>query len=258
MFKIATPLSKLFTTSKDLSNIIPYTDCYECRSFSLNFDADNKLLFHSDLQIIHPWGDKEYNFFKNFKQIYPSVKLISFHAASCCYNPLLSNGVFYDNGTLYTRNKLLKYAKKNIQFLRTVLSDDTIIAIENNNYYHSSAYQFVTDSDFLTELIVDNGVRFLFDLAHARVTSHNRKLNFNQYLAELPLNKIIQIHCSGILIEDDNAHDNHSVPAEEDWNLLQVFSKKKEVKFITIEYYKNIKNLVKILERLKDLQHELS
>ena len=60
---------------------------------------------------------------------------------------------------------------KKFNWLRKNFRNKLLIGLENNNYYPTKAYDFVTDGDFIDKVVRDNNkLFFLFDLAHAQVT----------------------------------------------------------------------------------------
>ena len=67
-------------------------------------------------------------------------------------------------------------------------------AIENNNYYPLEAYDIIADPKFISEIVNENKINFLFDIAHAKVSASNMNIDFKKYIDELPMSKMIQIH----------------------------------------------------------------
>ena len=53
--KIATPISHLFTNEALAVQILRASDCLEERDHSPKPDISNSELYHSDLQLIHPF-----------------------------------------------------------------------------------------------------------------------------------------------------------------------------------------------------------
>ena len=68
------------------------------------------------------------------------------------------------------------------------------ISVENNNYYKTEAYDYVTDPDFISSIVYDNDINFLFDISHARISAYNSGVDYCEYLLKLPLNRVNQIH----------------------------------------------------------------
>ena len=183
-----------------------------------------------------------------------NLKLISFHAATNCDNPVLKSGMFYSGGRDYSYLQLLDNAKRNIRLIRAIFGLDVLIAVENNNYYPTEAYRYVAEPDFLSRLVRENGIWFVYDIAHGMITAYNKRIDYSQYRSRLPMGRLVQIHLSGWgLKRKALAFDKHSVPTNREMlefmDLLQFLS----VKYVTVEYYRNVQRLLKIMGRIREI-----
>lgn len=107
-----------------------------------------------------------------------NLKLISFHMSSACHEPIVSKyGICQCGGKVYSRHEMCDNAESNIAWIRSFLDSDIDIAIENNNYYPTSAYNDITEGDFISNIVKMNNTYFLFDIAHAIVTACNKGLS---------------------------------------------------------------------------------
>ena len=138
-------------------------------------------------------------------------------------------------------------------WLRSFLNPRILIAVENNNYFPTEAYQMVTDGDFITQIVEENDLEFLFDIAHAKITAHNRSLDYSDYLKTLPIDRTVQIHISRYEIKNGLARDAHKLPDEKTWQEVKILLDKIPVRYATIEYYKDYDGLVRGLKKLRDL-----
>jgi uncharacterized protein (UPF0276 family) len=259
MIKLATPISRLFLKQHSAQNIMMISDSLECREWCIDAQYPKQELIHFDINIIHYW-DKELR-----RYIYSSilsklmVELVTFHVSASCDAPVLLKGMYQPGGKQYSREELLDNAKTNILWLRTFLNEKTLIGVENNNYYPTQAYRYITDCDFLTQIVEENNIKFLLDIAHAKITAYNRKMDYERYRAALPLKDTIQIHISKHKINSENiAYDAHELPDEsiyrEVCGLVEAFP----VKYLTLEYYNDIEKVLQELGRYKKLKEELS
>ena len=148
----------------------------------------------------------------------------------------------------------------NIPKIKNILGDIEIL-IENNNYYPTKAYDIITDADFISNLVYDNNIGFLFDQAHAEITAHNQKIKYEEYINKLPLDKCKQIHLCKMgyskLLYSDNfylAEDQH-LPLDhlEITKLKQILNKAPLVEYLTVEYYKNIEGLLNSINLIKNI-----
>lgn len=260
MFKLATPISHLFEDPAAAKAIMAASDCLECREHTHDSRAPRQWLFHFDIQLIHLWGGQEQDFIRAALAAREELKVVSFHMATVCSQPVLRDGMYQGGGEKFSREQMFGYARQNAQWLRKTLSGrDIKIAVENNNYYPTEAYQEVTDADFISRIVKDNDLMFLFDLAHARITAHNKGLNYEDYLAGLPLSRMIQIHVSKHRVNDKNlAVDAHVLPDEAVLREAEGLVRRYEPEYLTLEYYQDKENLIKLLKQYKQLGSTLA
>lgn len=258
--KIATPVSDLFRNEIQAQAIISCSDCLESRDHATNAKYPNQILHHSDIELIHELSEKDLTHLERIMDIKHDLMLISFHAASACQNPLLVDGVYQPAGTQYTAEDMLEIAKKNITTIKTITGNNMRIAVENTNYYPTPAYNHVTDADFLSKLVNDNDLAFTFDIAHAGITAHNRDINFDNYIAQLPMDKVRQLHLSHFSINSNQlAADSHEPLEYSDFiSLRRLMEKYRTIEFISLEYYKDYQLLIENLRTIREIINELS
>jgi hypothetical protein len=254
MFKIVTPISHLFLNSNSAKKIYQNSDYLEIRERTINLNFKNEKFFHCDHDLTLPWSQK----FKKelFKIILKKkkIKYISFQSTRCCINQKIVNNFFILSGKKLTRSELLNNAKKNIFWFREKFGFKFLIGLENNNYYPSEAYDIITNSDFITDVVRDNKLFFLFDIAHAKITASNRKINYQDYLEGLPMNQMLQIHICKPKLNRKLSLDTHDFPDKPLLDEVVDLSKKhKKLKFFTFEYYKDTRKLIETIILLKSL-----
>ena len=263
MIRLATPVSHLFENKDYEKTIVENSDVLECRDRSIDYEnhINKQELFHCELQPIHEWTNVEWEFLQNIKDTKPNLKLLTLHSASCCDKPSLSGRMFELGGREYTRKEMKGFAKYNFTQIKNIFGNSVEIAIENNNYYPTEAYRDVTEAGFISEIVNENNLRFLFDIAHAKVTCFNKNINFEKYKRELPLDRVIQVHICTYGIDDElnQAYDAHSYPNDEELlEVSKIITECKNVKYLTVEYYRDIENLEISLKKVKELVRELS
>lgn len=262
---IATPVSTLIMKNIDhLDKVLEFSQCFEVRDFSISFakqtnEIKNKtLLFHCELQPIHKLSMREINYIIDNVNFFPNLKILSLHVASCYKNPKFIDYKFEANGPLIKKNKLLKNFYENIEVLKTKLGDDITILIENNNYYNTEAYKYVCEPNFLNTLCLQNNVSLLLDISHAKISAINMKknsLDYKHYINQFLADKVKQIHISKhCLKENGEAYDAHLLPGIDELKEIEYILKKfKNIQYLTIEFYKDILDLIKVLKKLRTL-----
>tara|TARA_Y100000034_G_scaffold130703_1_gene189778 strand:- start:368 stop:1213 length:846 start_codon:yes stop_codon:yes gene_type:complete len=254
--RIALPVSHLFKDQSNIEKLSGLYDCLEVRPQSIACNLTGQELIHADcIQPIHELTDSDFKLLEKIRDKKKGLKLISFHCASCCPDPISVDGVFHiSNGHFYTRDQMYDNAQKNIGLIRDIFGSKMKIVIENNNYYPTTAYDHVTDAAFISDIVNDNDIEFLFDNAHARVTAHNLNIDYLEYRDSLPLDKMIQIQfCEPMIPNDGIARDVHDFPSHETINEMVDLAAQYHVQYITPEYYKDITMLCELLTDLRKI-----
>lgn len=260
ILKIATPISHLLEAQEAADRIVQYSDCLECRDQSFGSVLPLQEIFHCEKQPIHKLSKADFNYIEKIRRSKPELKLITFHLASSCSAPVLKDCMFMPGGTMYTRDEMVKNSLFNFTRIKSILGQDIQIGVENNNFFPTKAYEFVTDATFISEIVCGNDIWFLFDISHARITAHNAKINYNEYKEGLPLDRTIQMHiCRTCSNEQDLAYDTHEYPNVSEWDeVRELIRKYNGIKYLTVEYYKNTEGLIRSLKELKGIINELS
>ena len=257
MYKIASPVSHLFSNTLQAQKIIKHSDCLELRERTLHLDFQKEHLFHVDKDLTLVWDSNFKKFFLKILKKKDKLKLITFQSTRCCGGEKIINGRFQLYGKIYSKNELILNAKKNIQWLRRNLKKKIKIGLENNNYYPEPAYNIVTDGNFISEIVIKNKIFLLLDLAHAFITAYNKKINLEKYINSLPLSKTIQLHITNSRVvkfsKNKIAVDTHDLPLKKNFELVNKILKKcPSIQYLTIEYYKNAQKLIKSIKKLKN------
>jgi hypothetical protein len=254
---IATPVSHLFNNPKDAEAIIRRSDCLEARERTIHLHFGGRRLFHVDIDVTHPWSSERRNYITQCISQLPELRLITFQATVNCDQPELKAGQFLPGGRRFSDEEMKEHARLNITWLRKILSGDVQIGIENNNYYPTEAYETVTDAGFLRSIVEENGIRFLFDIAHAVVTAHNRGITLDDYIKGLPMTSCIQLHlCQPQIRSDGLAIDAHDVPEGEVLSRARKLIEDHQIAYLTVEYYKDAERLIAALDEERRYFHE--
>ena len=252
MHKIVTPVSHLFFNKKNAEKISKHSAFLEIRYRTINLKFQNEKFFHCDEDLTLPWSIK---LKKNLEQILKkkkNLRYLTFQSTRCCADEKLHEKIFRLSGKKFNKIEMLNQGKKNTLWLRQKFGDNFIIGLENNNYYPTKAYDIITDAGFISQVVRENNLFFLFDLAHAQVTASNQNVNYEKYLEKLPLDLMMQIHICRPKINKKMSYDAHNLPNKKMLEEVKFLANKyKKLKFFTIEYYKDTEKLV---QNIKDLR----
>ena len=92
----------------------------------------------------------------------------------------------------------------------------------------------------------------LLDLAHAQVAAAFQKLSIEAYLLGLPLERVREIHVSGVREVDGVLRDAHEPLREADYDLLAWVLRRTKPEMVTLEYFRDDQPVLKeMLIRLR-------
>jgi uncharacterized protein (UPF0276 family) len=130
------------------------------------------------------------------------------------------------------------------------------IAVENMPRWTHSRPAYVVDPAFISSVAEQADCGFLLDLAHARVAAHYLGQPARDYLARLPLDRLVEIHVSGPRpgpYPDRRLIDAHQPMREADYDLLEWVLDRTRPRAVTLEYSKDRAQIVAQLVRLRAL-----
>jgi uncharacterized protein (UPF0276 family) len=212
--------------------------------------------------LVHPLSQNELSNIARLPDNYPELEVISFHVASSVADPVLGpDGIYHTDHPPLSPMELIDNASTNVERLRQILPPDISIAVENNNYFPTAAYEHVAIPEFLTRLVRTLKLGMVLDIPHALVSAHNMDTSIVDYLSELPLERIVQIHISRPWLPealDELAQDTHHAPEQREWDLAKFLLQHCPVRYVTIEYYEDEHRLCACLKDAKEILRGLS
>jgi uncharacterized protein (UPF0276 family) len=114
---------------------------------------------------------------------------------------------------------------------------DVPILLENSPIYFPIPASTMTQIEFISELCRRANVGLLLDLAHFYISSQTMKFDSMSEVQSLPLDRVVEIHISGVDVEAGGHWDNHARRAPEiEFDLLSAVLPLAPVKAITLEY----------------------
>lgn len=224
-------------------------------------EAGGTALFHCELSLVAPWSSHEAGEIGAAATAVAGaggrLELVSFHLASRYARNRLAGGAFVGEGTPMTRETMLAHAARNALLARESCSAELLV--ENNNHLGTDAYELVTDPRFISDLTAHAGVGLLLDVAHARISARNTGVDERDYLTALPLGSVRQVHLSRHGSDGTRAWDAHDPLEEQDWRyFLELIPLLPDLRYVTIEYYRDADALLAQLVRLRSILGEIS
>lgn len=143
------------------------------------------------------------------------------------------------------------------QFIETLAEVQKVtnvpIILENLHSLPRAKYNYAASPENITALVKRTACGFLLDIAHARIAAKLQQQDIYAYIEGLPLEKLEQIHVSGIRMKNGQIHDAHESLAEDDYQLLKWVLKISKPRVVTLEYFREKEALRAQILRLQEL-----
>lgn len=127
------------------------------------------------------------------------------------------------------------------------------VLIENVEPLPLDGYDFWAQPDFIREVVEQTGCGFLLDTGHARVSAGRLGMGIEDYIQNLPMEKLIQIHVSGPRQVAGRLEDIHDTLQEVDYELLGALLRRFQPHVVTLEYIREAPALGEQLMRLRGM-----
>ncbi len=119
------------------------------------------------------------------------------------------------------RSQVVSSIIANVNALKAEL--DVPLLLENSDYNPSGAYEHICEPEVIRTVLEATDTCFLLDLSHAQVSASRLGIVLDDYLAELPLERVRQLHVNGprpVEPTSDTLEDVHETMREADYELL--------------------------------------
>ena len=257
-YSLLTPISHLFNDANNASKIIACSDVLEGRERTITKKFDNTTHFHIDFDLNIGITDGQLSFLNEHISSRSNVDVITFQVARDCEKVKLSNNMYYPESPIISFSDQLANVASSIALLRNTLGSHISFGVENNNYYPSGAYDICSSAAFLEAIVEQNDIHLLFDIAHAKVTCANRRIDYSQYQDKLLSLDCRQLHlCEPTIPKDSGslAIDSHNLPSHSSMLEAHHLCEEYGIKYLTVEYYKSADLLINCLNHLRSLSH---
>jgi uncharacterized protein (UPF0276 family) len=132
--------------------------------------------------------------------------------------------------------------EKSVQFVlaslaRAEAAFDVPVLLENPPVYFRMPGSTMSQADFISEICKRSDALLLLDLAHFCITAHTVGYDPMSEVMRLPLERVTEVHISGIDTDDHGQWDNHASRAPQvEFDLLGIVLEHAPVRGITLEY----------------------
>jgi uncharacterized protein (UPF0276 family) len=163
---------------------------------------------------------------------------------------------------ILSRSRILARSRGSIELIRK--SYQGPIAAENYNYYPSGLYEGICEPEAIGELLSALDLGLVLDLAHAAISARHLGLDLYQYVDELPLERVVEIHVSKPRLPKDPralSADAHLEPGPVELGLLSAVLARLERRlppdapgpWVVLETYGPLPSVIKATAELKAL-----
>jgi uncharacterized protein len=111
------------------------------------------------------------------------------------------------------------------------------LLLENPPLYFRTPGTTMTQTEFIRSVCEKCSLHLLLDLAHFYITSRNMGFDASEELHRLPLDRVVEVHLSGVACEAETHWDNHAAQTPSAvLDLLGVVLERAPVRAVTLEY----------------------
>ncbi len=233
---------------------VPGVQALEYRDTRKPFALDLPCLFHSGLGIVQ---DEFMDWLAASRHALAdrSLALFSLDCGPAVREPRIEDYYYVSEGNPLSRENIKALIRSRLAVLRA--SVDTALAVENLNYFPTSAYDHVCEAGFISEVVCENDIGLVLDLAHAIISSINLRVGLEEYLRALPLDRVCAIHLSAPAFRNGCWRDAHGPPGTREYTILeQLLPCLPSDVYIAVEHYASTEALVEDYARLGEFLQE--
>ncbi|MBI4853346.1 MAG: DUF692 domain-containing protein [Acidobacteria bacterium] len=139
---------------------------------------------------------------------------------------------------------------KNIKEVKQLINSPLIL--ENITYMLKIPGAEMSEAEFISEILEQTDSGMLLDITNLYINSINHKFDIEEFLAQIPLERIVQLHFVGGYFHRGMLIDSHSHPTHKEvWQLMERLSKITKLKATILERDENFPKFTELLEELE-------
>jgi len=136
-----------------------------------------------------------------------------------------------------TDEDIHKYMSEHIQIFKKSLSVPLLIENMPDTRFEMAIFHPYFEAEKINRLVIDNDINLLLDLTHARLTSSRNNWNLQDFLKDLPLERVKELHVNGSGYDELGfPDDTHQAMQDRDYELLEWVLGYSKPEIITLEY----------------------
>ena len=150
---------------------------------------------------------------------------------------------------LWFGEELLTHTIEKVHAVQDVLGKPLVL--ENVTYMVDLPNAELSQTEFFRELTAATGCGILLDVTNLYINAVNHLFDAERFLAEMPLDRVVQVHLAGGYWNHGVLIDGHSHPVpEEVWQLYAHLCERADIKGVILEHDQNFPDLGLLLEQV--------
>ncbi|QBD75715.1 DUF692 domain-containing protein [Ktedonosporobacter rubrisoli] len=151
---------------------------------------------------------------------------------------------------LWFTEEVLERVIQNVLFVQEYL--ERPLVLENVTYYFDIPGNHMSQTEFFNRLVAATNCGVLLDITNVYINSVNHHFDPLNFLDQMPLEHVVQVHLAGGYWLNGLLVDGHSEPVqEESWHLLQALVDRCQVKGIIFEHDTNFPPMELFLQQIQ-------
>ncbi len=188
------------------------------------------------------------NYLEKFAQLVDVVKPAWF-SDHICFTRSGGKEIGHLAPVPYT-NEAVKVFIKNISGVKARI--DTPLILENITYTNCFPSSEMSESKFITRILEETDCGLLLDITNLYINSKNFGFDWREFLNELPMERIVQLHFVGAHKHHNRLIDAHAHKTDaEIWEVFREVYSRANVKGAILERDENFPPFAEILEEIQ-------
>lgn len=147
-------------------------------------------------------------------------------------------------------DETLKVFVKNIEYVKKRIA--TPLVLENITYTMRFPSSQMTEAEFITRLLDETDCGLLLDVTNLYINSQNFGFDWREFLDDIPLDRVVQIHFVGSQRHGIRLIDAHADKTESEiWTVFEEVCKRSSVKAAILERDENLPPFEEIVEEMR-------
>ena len=147
-------------------------------------------------------------------------------------------------------NEAVKVFIKNISQVKKRIK--TPLILENITFMMRFASSEMSEAEFITKILEETDCGLLLDITNLYINSKNFGYDWREFLDELPMERVVQLHFVGLHQHNNRLIDAHAHKTQDSiWEVFREVCLRADVKGAILERDENFPPFAEILEEIK-------